>query len=487
MNRLVRLIEVCWIVWPFSRKCQPLASRPHPPKGFASQGKFARASWVERATVRGLIQLLCAWLMILCPAHACPLCEALEGTLRDDLKSASLSCIARVRSCEHTATDGVYAVLVERTSIGTDRINLRWVSPIQSNAASITSATSSPAVTLNPEIRVQSLQRFDVGQLVLMIGYSTECNRDQGDVVAAASVQEIESSEIVWVPPVSLSPNGVEYVSNLPVSEEVEVVRLKYYYDHLFSDDRWVSDDAYNECAQVSLASMRDPGFRAHIDLQEVRKRLVMDSTPSRYKSFLWMLLAECGEPSDCALFDAMAMPYLKRSSAEVAVREARIDTPSWLAAAMAAYVRLGGEAALQRLEDAVFHATEADPAILFAIIGSIRVLGDELEALPRNRLAETLVRVLDQPDSADFVISDLARWQHWQAIPKLSQLFDDAESSESFLRTPIINFMRRCPLPEAQSELARMQNLDPKSYRRALVLFPSLEPVNSDSVPNVK
>ena len=82
---------------------------------------------------------------------------------------------------------------------------------------------------------------------------------------------------------------------------------------------------------------------------------------------------------------------------------------------------------------------------------------------------------VLNDPDSADFVIADLARWKHWESLPQLVKLFDESDVSQSLVRTPIINFMRVCPLPDAERELVRMKQRDPSAYRRAVSLLPML------------
>ena len=82
---------------------------------------------------------------------------------------------------------------------------------------------------------------------------------------------------------------------------------------------------------------------------------------------------------------------------------------------------------------------------------------------------------ILNDPDSADFVIANLARWKHWESLPKLVKLFDESDVSQSLVRMPIINFMRVCPLPDAERELVRMKQRDPSAYRRAVSMFPTI------------
>jgi hypothetical protein len=83
--------------------------------------------------------------------------------------------------------------------------------------------------------------------------------------------------------------------------------------------------------------------------------------------------------------------------------------------------------------------------------------------------------QVLRNPQSADLVIADLARWEHWDCLPTLITLFDDVTEHSSLVRVPIINFLRVCPLPEASQFLLRAKEADPQAYRRAFSILPSI------------
>ncbi len=46
----------------------------------------------------------------------------------------------------------------------------------------------------------------------------------------------------------------------------------------------------------------------------------------------------------------------------------------------------------------------------------ALRVLGQETDLIPKQRLVAALRNMLDRPQLADLVIPDLARWQDWGA-----------------------------------------------------------------------
>ena len=101
----------------------------------------------------------------------------------------------------------------------------------------------------------------------------------------------------------------------------------------------------------------------------------------------------------------------------------------------------------------------------------ALRFLGEETEIVPRARVLESLERLLDQPKLADLVIADLARWEDWSALAKLEKLFAEANADNIFVREPIANYMKACPLPEAVDALERLRTIDPEAVRRAATL----------------
>ena len=68
-------------------------------------------------------------------------------------------------------------------------------------------------------------------------------------------------------------------------------------------------------------------------------------------------------------------------------------------------------------------------------------------------------------------MIADLARWQDWSVIDTLATLFAEAGTDNIFVREPVVNYLRVCPLPEAAEALARCEAIDPEAVRRAATL----------------
>jgi hypothetical protein len=140
-------------------------------------------------------------------------------------------------------------------------------------------------------------------------------------------------------------------------------------------------------------------------------------------------------------------------------------------------YLTLNGEAGLKLIEDTFLRSGWMwDPEYVhtYAAIMAIRTLGQQEDGkIPLPRLLASLRIMLERPDLADLVIPDLARWEDWASLPRLVRLFKDADKESSWVRVPIVNFLRACPLPEAKTQLAELNKIDPDAVRRASTFFP--------------
>jgi hypothetical protein len=80
---------------------------------------------------------------------------------------------------------------------------------------------------------------------------------------------------------------------------------------------------------------------------------------------------------------------------------------------------------------------------------------------------------MLERPELADLVIPDLAKWQDWEIMPRLVQLFKDADDKSSWVRVPVVNYLRACPLPKAKEYIDELNQIDPEAVKRAKTFFP--------------
>jgi hypothetical protein len=128
-------------------------------------------------------------------------------------------------------------------------------------------------------------------------------------------------------------------------------------------------------------------------------------------------------------------------------------------------------------VDDLYLSNTKAEYADTYAAIMALRFHGNDVSVIPKTRVVQSLRLMLNRPTLADLVIPDLARWEDWSSMDKLVKLFKEADEKTSWVKVPVINFLRVCPLPEAKERIKELQKIDPESVRRANTFFPTPSP----------
>lgn len=268
----------------------------------------------------------------------------------------------------------------------------------------------------------------------------------------------IDPKKVQWATPNALSPRAVKYVSQLTKLPKTGVDRLAFFQEHLEDQESLLATDAYDEFARAPYAEVKELKSRMHHDrlLEWIKDR---DVPASRRRLYLTML-GICGQGDDVAMLEEMI------KSTDRQVRTA-------LDAMVACYLILKGPDGMSLVEELFLKNKDAEYTDTYAAIMAVRFLGQETTAVPKERLLKGLRAMLDRPQLADLVIPDLARWQDWSAMEKLVQLFKNADEESSWVKVPVVNYLRACPKPEAKAYLAELAKLDPESVKRANSFFP--------------
>jgi hypothetical protein len=152
----------------------------------------------------------------------------------------------------------------------------------------------------------------------------------------------------------------------------------------------------------------------------------------------------------------------------------------SGLDALIACYLTLKGESGLPLVEKLFLGNDKADYADTYAAIMAIRFHGSEGGVIDSKRLVRALHPMLERPELADLVIPDLAKWEDWNVMDKLFDLYKTANDKNSWVRVPVVNYLRACPLPKAKELLQECEKIDPAAVKRANTFFPGAPAVPS-------
>lgn len=357
---------------------------------------------------------------------ACPFCSALAPTISDDLATSAAAVLTICESVRQDK-DGVH---VHR---------MRVVEIIKGGPE--LAKTIIEVASIDPLRKIELAEgELAEGELFWHVGYGED--------------------SIQWAFPKPMSREATAYLrglSDLPDRGTADrgMGRLAYFLRHLRHADDVIATDAYNEFADATLDEITALSDR--LDRQWVISQIRDASVPVHRRRLCWTFLSQCGTAADASLFDEVL-----RTRRKDATFNPGMD------AAIGCYLSLSGQSGLARIEKDYLANPNASYVDTFAAVGAIRVHGTELSVFPRERLADALRHVLNQPALADLVISDLARWKDWSAVDRVAELFLEATEETRFVKPAAVLYLKTCPRPAAAALLEKLRAVDAEAVQAA-------------------
>ena len=281
------------------------------------------------------------------------------------------------------------------------------------------------------------------------------------DKTATYLIMGTDPPSLMWSRPLAMSKTGRDYLLNVAKLPQ-DKSRLKFFLDYLESEDEMLARDAYDEFAKAPYEDVIS--LRKEIDREQMIAWINDKDVPVSRRRLYLTMLGVVGNPQDADFLEE-----LMRS--EDRKKKAGLD------AMIGCYLTLLGEDGLETIEELFLGNDRAEYSDTYAAIMAYRFHGTEGNVIERDKLLVGLRMVLDRPDLADLVIPDLARWEDWETMPKLVQLFRDADEDSNWVRVPVVNYLRACPLPEAKKKMDELAKIDPDAVKRASVFFPFTKP----------
>ena len=365
---------------------------------------------------------------------ACPFCSAVSLTFAQEIAQSQAAAIVR---------------LVEPPPAGA--LSPRAEGPLPKGKFAVVEvlkgadfvADAGHSATDGTPIETILLEEKPVGTLFLLMG--------------------IEPPKLVWSSPIPVSERAVQYLRKLSALPEKGPDRLAFFQRHLEDPDETLARDAYDEFAVAPYADVR--GLADRMDPTQLLQWIENPKVQANRRRLYATMLGACGTKADAERIGAiLANQDLGPEKAEVR---------SGLDALIACYVTLRGPEGLDLIDELFLNrrGREIPFTETYAAVMALRFLGEESQGVPRDRVLASLRLLLAEPKLADLVIADLARWQDWSVIDRLVELFEKAEADNIFVREPIVNYLRVCPLPQAAAAIGRLEKIDPEAVRRAATL----------------
>jgi hypothetical protein len=265
-------------------------------------------------------------------------------------------------------------------------------------------------------------------------------------------------SAVVWSTPISTTKRSRAYLGQLAKLPKSGPDRLEFFQAHLEDNEEILARDAYDEFAKAPYDDVKALKLKMNHD-QLVKWIEDPNVSASRRRLYLTML-GVCGTEQDLPLLADMLKSDNKQHK-------------SGLDALIACYLTLRGAEGVALIEDLYLKNPKAEYADTYAAIMALRFHGTESDVVPVKRIVEAMRHMLDRPELADLVIPDLARWEDWESLDRLVTLFKNADEKSSWVRMPVVNYVKACPLPEAKEKLKELEKIDPAAVKRANAFFP--------------
>lgn len=279
-----------------------------------------------------------------------------------------------------------------------------------------------------------------------------------GTIGKSFLVMGISPPQTMWSTPLPLTDRAIKYLSELVKLPKDDAARLIFFQQYLEDADEMLARDAYDEFARAPYAQLR--AIKPQLNHDQCVSWIKSPDIPASRRRLYLVILGITGTQKDLPMIEEFMTSSDRKQK-------------SGLDALIACYLTLKGESGLPLVEKLFLGNDKADYADTYAAIMAIRFHGSEGGVIDTKRLVKALHPMLERPELADLVIPDLAKWEDWAVMDKLFDLYKTANDKNSWVRVPVVNYLRACPLPKAKELLQECEKIDPAAVKRANTFFP--------------
>ncbi len=272
-------------------------------------------------------------------------------------------------------------------------------------------------------------------------------------------IMGIDPPNVMWSTPLPLSDRAQDYLAQIVKLPKDGEKRFVFFQDYLEDEDEMLARDAYDEFAKASYDTVKS--LKEHMNHKQLVDWIKNPDIPASRRRLYFVMLGICGDEKDLPMLEEMLTATDRKQR-------------QGLDAMIGCYLTLKGEQGLPMIEDTFLKNKKSDYADTYAAIMALRFHVTDGKVIEQKRVVDSLRLMLERAELADLVIPDLARWEDWSAMDKLFELYKNADEKTSWVRVPVVNYLRVCPLPKAKELLKECEKIDPQSVKRANTFFPT-------------
>ena len=266
-------------------------------------------------------------------------------------------------------------------------------------------------------------------------------------------VMGIDPPQIAWTTPIKASPVLLKYLEDIQKLPESGADRLDFFQNYFEHEESSIAFDAYDEFAKAPYSDLID--LKDRMDREQLLAWITDKDTSINRRRLYLTMLGVCGTAEDGDVLEKM-------------ISDGGDSNLRGLDALVACYLCIRGDAGVDLIEAKFLTNEQSDFTTTMGAISALRFHGTEAEIVSRKRIISAVRTLLDRPKMADLIISDLARWEDWEATDQLVRMFKESKKENRWLRVPIVAFLMASPEPRAKEYLVELKEIDPGSIERA-------------------
>ena len=203
--------------------------------------------------------------------------------------------------------------------------------------------------------------------------------------------------------------------------------RLPFFLKYLEHPDELISKDAFSEFAAAPYGDIEP--LADQFSAAKLKEWIAKKETNQTRIGFYGMMLGLCG----------------KKSDAEFLKAEINRQTDTYrlgLDGLMAGYVLLLGDDGIAMLEEKLATNTKQF-SDTYAAMQTLRFMWQYAQnRVSKDRLRLAMRMLIERPEFADLAIKDLARWEDWDVMPKLMEIYDSPSHGSSQTKRAVALFL---------------------------------------------
>lgn len=270
-----------------------------------------------------------------------------------------------------------------------------------------------------------------------------------------------------WGSPMEVTETSFNYLKQAPGKEVPSVKRLPYFLKFLEYPDPLVANDAYSEFAGAPYQDIEP--LADQFSAEKLRSWIANPQTQQNRIGFYGLMLGLCGGKEDGE--------FLKQEILKP-VEQYRLGVDG----IMAGYLMMTQDEGVKVLEETKLRDTTVPFSETYAAMQALRFMWTYSHRIEKPRLREAMRVLLARPEVADLVITDLARWEDWDVMDKLMEMYDAPAFNNNQTKRSIIRYFLTMAkkqaaateesavknLEKAKTHLAELKQKDPNTYRQA-------------------